>query len=106
MAQERQEAMAQRVDAGPFVRRFRTEILAEWKLALQRLPAARQLRGDALVDHVPVLLDQIADLAEAIGHDRPLDEPLAVARQHVNDRLANGFDIAAMVEELSMLRGC
>lgn len=60
----------------------------------------------ALVDHVPEMLEQIAELAAAIANNVPRDESLGMARRHALDRLHAGFDIAGVVDELSMLRGC
>jgi PAS domain S-box-containing protein len=102
----RTESTASGVVVKSFVRRFHTEILAEWKTLARTLPAAKQMNAVALVDHVPEMLDQIGELAEAIARNVPADESLGMARRHAMDRLHAGFDVSAVVEELSMLRGC
>lgn len=89
-----------------FIRRFRTEILAEWKLEARAIPAAQQLPAIMLVDHLPELIDQIADIADAIATDDTLESSFETAQRHAIDRLEAGFDIAAIVAELSLLRGC
>jgi PAS domain S-box-containing protein len=87
-----------------FVRAFHDEIIAAWRHAVRTLPGARDLSAATLLDHVPELLDEIADIADKIAagaHD-PLD--LRTARRHALDRLGDGFDIATIVGELSLLR--
>jgi PAS domain S-box-containing protein len=102
----RTEANAGGLAVKSFVRRFHTEILAEWKRLARTLPAAKQMDAIALIDHMPELLDQIAELAEAIARDEPLDESLGMAARHALDRLHEGFDVSAVVREMSILRGC
>jgi PAS domain S-box-containing protein len=89
-----------------FVRRFHNEILAEWKHQARALPAANQMSALALIDHVPEMLEQIVELADAIAHRAPLGPSLTVASRHALDRLQAGFDVSAVVDELSMLRDC
>lgn len=89
-----------------FVRRFRTEILAEWKAAARAISAAKELSTIVLVDHMPELLDELAELADEIAAARPCDKTLETARRHAIDRLADGFGVTAVVAELSLLRRC
>lgn len=89
-----------------FVRRFHTEIIAEWKTLARTLPAARQMNAIALVDHIPEMLEQIGDVAAAIAAELPTDATLEMARRHAIDRLQAGFSISTVVDEMSMLRGC
>ncbi|HTJ47315.1 MAG TPA: PAS domain-containing protein [Kofleriaceae bacterium] len=88
------------------MRECRDEILAEWKNVARDLPAAKDLTVAALTDHVPAVLDDIVSLAESIVAGAPLRETCEAARRHALDRLAAGFDIDAVVSELSMLRAC
>jgi len=88
-----------------FLRRFRTEILAEWRRLAREIPVARDMPSVSLVDHLPELLDEVASVAEQLLNDRALDMPDA-ARRHAVDRLGAGFDISAVVHELSLLRRC
>jgi PAS domain S-box-containing protein len=92
-------------DVRSFLRRFHNEILAAWRRLARELPAARQMSTVSLTDHVPEMLDQIAELADVLVHEGH-PEPLAMARRHAIDRLQAGFDITAVVSELSMLRAC
>lgn len=89
-----------------FVRRYHSEILAEWKALARKLPVAGELSPAALADHVPELLDEIAEIAEEIAADAgPVQRTAETARQHALHRLAEGFDITLVVRELSLLRG-
>ena len=88
-----------------FVRRYRSEILAEWKRVARDLQVAKQMTSVALVDHIPELLDEIADIAEDIGAGNVAETAFDTARRHAVDRLADGFDVTTVVRELSLLRG-
>jgi PAS domain S-box-containing protein len=87
-----------------FVRRFRDEILTEWRQGARELPVARNLSMTSLVDHIPEVLDEIGSIAEELVAQRSPSVPTA-ARSHALERLAEGFDIGTVVSELSMLRG-
>jgi PAS domain S-box-containing protein len=89
-----------------FVRRFHNEILAEWKQLARGLSPANQMSALALIDHVPEMLEQIAELADVIARRDPLEPSLSMASRHALDRLQAGFEVSAVVEELSMLRDC
>jgi PAS domain S-box-containing protein len=88
-----------------FIRRFRTEILAEWRRGARELPIARNLSSVALVDHIPELLDEVADIAaELVSTSHGVRRTFETANEHALDRLAEGFDVATVVHELSLLR--
>jgi PAS domain S-box-containing protein len=89
-----------------FIRRFREDILREWRTAALGISAARDLGPVALVDHIPELLDQIADIPEVIANGGAEQPAFGSATRHALDRLADGFDVSAVVKELSLLRGC
>src|SRR3569623_1797534 len=63
--------------ARSFIRRFRAEILAAWQAAARAIPAAKELTSVVLVDHMPELLDQMAELADDVAAGRPCDARLA-----------------------------
>ena len=88
--------------ARTFIRRTRSDIIAEWKQLVRDLPPASPLTSVALLDHIPELLDDIVD-AVASG---PALAEVGVARRHADARLEMGFDIGTLVQELSMLRRC
>lgn len=68
---------------------------------MRALPSARGLDRLALVDHIPALLDRIAELAATGGA-----ETAPEATAHSLHRLEEGFDITEAVTELGILRDC
>lgn len=90
-----------------FSRRFRSDILGAWRIAVRRsIPVAHGLTPVALVDHVPEMFDEITDIAASIATQTHVDRDLPIARHHALERLAERFDAATIVKELSILRGC
>src|SRR5205807_8773842 len=78
------------------------DILAHWRAAVGQdgdLPDAARLPRAEIDDHIPVLLDRLAERLRG----RPAD-PGGAARQHGGHRWRNGYDIAEVVAELSHLR--
>jgi signal transduction histidine kinase len=90
--------------ARAFVRRFRDDLLAEWRCAARELPIARDMTSVTLLDHIPALLDEIADIADELTIGAGKTSDLETARRHALDRLSDGFDAATIVSELSLLR--
>ena len=87
-----------------FIREFREEIIAAWRGAARELPSAKDMSATTLLDHVPDLLDEIGDIADEIASSANATPRLEAARRHALDRLGDGFDIATIVRELSLLR--
>lgn len=87
-----------------FLRENHDAILASWLESAARAEAAAGLSQPQLVDYLPALLERIADEIEERGPTRDLARE--AARWHAIDRLAEGFDLSAVVRELSMLRQC
>jgi len=82
-------------------------ILVAWRTQVRALPAARILDIPTLNDHIPVLLVELAvalrvrseeTIAEGVAHGTP--------PAHGLQRLKDGFDIAEVVAEYNILRGC
>ena len=88
------------------MRARKTEILAEWEIIVQRVSAAAKLDRPLLIDHIPALLDQIANTAEQLAAGLPAAAPIAVAREHARERRSEGYDLSAVVAEYSVLRDC
>jgi PAS domain S-box-containing protein len=86
------------------VRELRDEIIASWRAAARELPSARDMSAVTLLDHIPELLDEIADIAQEIASSASPTPVLEAARRHALDRLGDGFDITTIVRELSLLR--
>lgn len=89
------------------IMREREALLSRWRAHVMKLPSAKHLDAPSLNDHIPVLLDELTDalqsasgetIAEALVSGSP---PL-----HGIERWQEGFDIAEIVAEYNMLRGC
>src|SRR3569623_1537471 len=88
------------------MRARKTEILAEWEIIVQRVSAAAKLGRPLLIDHIPALLDQIANTADQLAAGKPAAAPIAIAREHARERRQEGYDLSAVVAEYSVLRDC
>jgi two-component system phosphate regulon sensor histidine kinase PhoR len=71
------------------------------------LPSAKHLDAPTLIDHIPTLLEELADalrsrsnetIAEAVNEKSPA--------AHGLQRVQDGFDIEEVVAEYNILRGC
>src|SRR5262245_52351238 len=91
---------------GEFVRAHWHEILAEWQHLVRELPAAAKLDRPALLDHVPDVLERVAELVDEIWTGKSPDLPRDIAERHALDRLGEGFDLPEVVLEYSILRDC
>ncbi len=89
-----------------FIRIRKDEILAEWQRVVRRRPTARDLDSLTLVDHIPMLLDQIADMADELVSGAPPRLPTDLAQLHALERLEEGFDLEQVIGEFSVLRDC
>lgn len=91
---------------GPFIRHQRGAILAEWERLVRALPIAAELERPALIDHIPDVLERIADLADGISRGEPGELPHDLADTHALERLEEGFDLPQVVAEYAVLRDC
>jgi PAS domain S-box-containing protein len=87
-----------------FVRDHRAEVLAEWERRVRALPPAAELDTKALIDHLPMILDDIAASVDAAhdgdGKPRVGNDP----DRHALTRLGQGYDLGQVVTEYSLLR--
>jgi signal transduction histidine kinase len=83
-----------------FLRQRRAMILDEWERRARLLAPARRLDSTALRDHLPQVIEQIAELAEVPSEGATRPEPA----QHALHRLYEGYDLADVVREYSLLR--
>jgi PAS domain S-box-containing protein len=88
-----------------FIREHRTLILEEWERAARVMPEARRLSHPRLLDHLPPLLDRMADRVESVHSGVPgsLEEWPEV---HSLQRLDVGCDLEQVAREYSLLRTC
>ena len=86
------------------IRSHLDEILRRWQAGVRRLPHADVLDEPRLVDHIPDLLERIAQMIDelAIGHTPELGQ--ASSERHALARLEEGFDIQEVVGEFEVLR--
>ena len=78
------------------------DVIAAWRAASVRngnVPAATSLTHAEFVDHIPLLIDRMADRLRG----RPADVA-AAAEQHGHVRWRQGYDVAEVVAELGHLR--
>lgn len=104
-----EQGHADRIATGPkrlaaFIRTRAADILAAWERAVRELPVARDLARPALVDHIPALISQIAELSDDLAAGTPLQLPAALADAHAVDRLGEGYDLDQVVAEYAVLR--
>jgi signal transduction histidine kinase len=89
-----------------FLRAHRDAILERWRLAVQDRPSSQGLSLESLIDHIPDLLDAIADTGEAHVVDSTSRLDTETAERHALERLEEGLDLSQVVIELAVLRDC
>jgi len=89
-----------------FLRSHRDPILEKWRAAVADRPASDGLSLEMLIDHIPNLLDAIAETGEAHLRDSRARLDTATAEQHALTRLGEGLDLSQVVIELAVLRDC
>jgi two-component system phosphate regulon sensor histidine kinase PhoR len=89
------------------IKEERVGLLARWRHQVRELPSARPLDVATLNDHMPGLLDE---LAEALEKKSDQSIPAALAEgsppDHGRQRLQDGYDIQEVIAEYNVLRGC
>jgi two-component system, OmpR family, phosphate regulon sensor histidine kinase PhoR len=82
-------------------------LLERWREQVRQLPCARNLDTPTLNDHIPGLLDELADAFKARS-DETIPEALCdgTPAAHGAQRVLDGFDIEEVVAEYNILRGC
>ncbi len=88
-----------------FIREQRTLILEEWERAVRVMPEARRLSQPRLLDHLPPLLDRMADRVEDV-HTGGLGSLEDWPEIHALQRLDVGFDLEQVTHEYALLRAC
>jgi len=86
-----------------FIRDHRASIHEQWERAVRQLPCTRGLPYPRLGGHVPVLLDQVAEVVEALhlGEPREWGE---TPELHMLERSELGFDLEEVSSEYAALR--
>ena len=89
-----------------FLRTRRDAILEHWRVAVEDRPSSQGLSLETLIDHIPELLDAIAETGEANVLDKRSRLDTETAERHALERLAEGLDLSQVVIELAVLRDC
>ncbi len=89
------------------IKQERNALLTRWREQVRELPSARHLDLPTLTDHIPDLLDELADALQARS-EQTIPEALGEGSPpaHGLQRLQDGFDIEEVVAEYNILRGC
>lgn len=88
-----------------FLREHRQDIIDRWTAWARTLSPAERLPHEKLVDHIPRIVDRIADMAEQLAAGEHV-EPPHESDLHALVRLEEGFDLADVVTEYAILREC
>ncbi len=101
-------ATVRREHLADLLRRRRDVLIASFERQARQLYAARGLSRVALIDHVPSLIDRIAELAAAADRPRSSVRPVGTreAEIHASERLREGYDLEDVTAEYSILRQC
>jgi signal transduction histidine kinase len=89
-----------------FVREHHEEIILDWQHAVSQLPSGRDLESEALTNEIPDFLFHIARMAEELATGETPQLPTGIAELHAIARHGQGFDLAQVVTEFSILRDC
>jgi two-component system, OmpR family, phosphate regulon sensor histidine kinase PhoR len=89
------------------IKRERNALLSRWRQEVKKLPSAQSLDRPTLNDHIPTLIDELAEVLCSESDETITDafvqgSPPAHGLQRVQD----GFDIEEVVAEYNILRGC
>lgn len=85
-----------------FIREQREAIVREWLSGAARLPSAHGVAPPSLKDHVPAILDRLADAIDRRDQGpRPLED---LPEQHAILRFHEGYDLRQVVAEYRLLR--
>jgi two-component system, OmpR family, phosphate regulon sensor histidine kinase PhoR len=89
------------------IRDQRDALITSWRVQVRELPSARHLDVPTLDDHVPLLLDGLVFALES-ATEETIPEALIGGSPPIHgvQRHQVGFDIAEVVAEYNVLRGC
>ena len=87
--------------------REREALLAAWRAQVKTLPSAQHLDIPTLNDHIPGLIDEIANALRS-GTEETIAETITEGTPpaHGAQRYEDGFDIEEVVAEYNILRSC
>jgi signal transduction histidine kinase len=86
------------------LRVHREEILQRWASLCRQNARARTLTDEQLLDHLPRLLDRLAEAVAAASEGRDTSVPFKESQEHALHRLDTGFDLPDITHEYALLR--
>lgn len=86
------------------LRERRAEILSEWARLARSMPPAARLSEAALIDHMPLLLDRIGEIADQLACGGAAEPPEHEAAKHARQRWRKGFELHQVLREHALLR--
>ena len=96
-------------DIAARIRDARAELTERWLeriVARVRIPADRIFPSDELLDHVPILMDGIADYLEDPSDEITADVPVIAKAMELGElRFGQGFDASEILKEYEILGG-
>ena len=89
------------------IKRDRDALLRQWREQVRQFPCAKRLDIPTLNDHVPTLLEELADALLCLSEQK-IPEALRKGSPpaHGVQRVQDGFDLEEVVAEYNILRGC
>lgn len=89
------------------LRRQRHHLLDAWRAQVRQLPSAEGLDVPTLNDHIPDLIDELADAMETDTGETVVESVLeGTPPAHGAQRLEDGFDIVEVSAEYNIMRAC
>src|ERR1051326_949401 len=89
------------------IRNHSAQIISDWASKVMMLSRARQLDRPALIDHMPALIDEIAETIrknEELSINCASSNGNGTSEAHGSVRFQEGFDIVEVVAEYNALR--
>jgi two-component system, OmpR family, phosphate regulon sensor histidine kinase PhoR len=82
-------------------------LLGRWRRQVRQLPSAQGLDTPTLNDHMPILIEELAEALETQPDDAAEDALLQGSPPaHGRQRLHDGFNVEEVVAEYNVLRAC
>lgn len=94
------------VQVAELLRQHRDDILADWQRSTHALHVNREVAGVRLLDHIPELLERLAEALENAPAEGPVELPSYLSDVHAFERLDQGFDLHELTVEYGHLRRC
>lgn len=104
LEQESRPPKPEAVQVAELLRLYRDDILADWKRSTHALHANREVAGVRLLDHIPELLDRLAEALENAPSEGPVELPSYLPDVHAFERMDQGFGLHELTVEYGHLR--